>query len=376
MKPYKLWCRKDRKNVFYVQFSHTPGKWISTNCTDRDDAIRWAEAKKDGSLRVHKKIPTLNDFAKDFFVPGNELWMKRLKRKKKTYASDYFRAHQGRLENYILPEFGSRLITSISTIEIDNWFLDLRSVRTEKELSDNAKNKVLHAFRIVLEEAKYQGYVKENSAASVEEISEENRERLHFDDLEMNKLFPAEKDELLRIWQGMKWTVFFLIMRDTGFRPGEVAGLTRGAYYSSVGGIYTTGSIDTVTGKYKDSIKTSKSGKRYKLGLLEDITVELLDEYLEETDPGIDELIFPATNTEGIKVETSLKHFKLSARRAEVKLKGRTQYCLRHSFETKKLKSLDLETVKELMGHTRYRKEYDHRSGEERLIKLYTSITS
>ena len=370
MKPYKLWCRKDRKGVFYVQYAHTPGKWISSNCTNRDDAVRWAESNKTGSVRIHSKIPTLNEFAKGFFVPGNELWIKRLKRKKKTYASDYFRAHQGRLDNYILPEFGSRLISSINTMEIDNWFLDLRSVRTDQELSDNAKNKVLHAFRIVMEEAKYQKVVEENVAASVEEISEENRERQHFDELEMQKLFPDDKDELLRIWQGLKWTVFFMIMRDTGFRPGEVAGLTRRAYYSSVGGIYTTGSIDTVTGKYKDSIKTTKKGKAYKLGLLEDLTVSLLDQYLEETDPGIDELIFPAANTEGIKVETSLKHFKLSARRAKVQLDGRTQYCLRHSFETRKLMDLDLETVKELMGHTRYRREYDHRSGEECLMKL------
>ncbi len=366
-KPYRFW---NRRGKFYVQFAHTPGKWISTGCDDRDDAIRWAEANRRDEIKVNRKITTLNEFAKGFFVPGNELWFKRLKRKKKTYASDYFRAHQGRLDNYILPEFGSRLITSINTMEIDNWFLDLRSVRTDQELSDNAKNKVLHAFRIVMEEAKYQKVIEENVAASVEEISEENRERQHFDELEMQKLFPDDKDELLRIWQGLKWTVFFMIMRDTGFRPGEVAGLTRRAYYSSVGGIYTTGSIDTVTGKYKDSIKTTKKGKAYKLGLLEDITVSLLNQYLEETDPGIDELIFPAANTEGIKVETSLKHFKLSARRAKVKLDGRTQYCLRHSFETRKLMDLDLETVKELMGHTRYRREYDHRSGEERLMKL------
>ncbi|MDC7234544.1 MAG: tyrosine-type recombinase/integrase [Spirochaetales bacterium] len=370
MKPYKLWCRKDRKGVFYIQFAHTPGKWITTNCTDRDDAIRWAEANREAAGQIRKKIPTLKQFADGFFVPGNEFWMKRLMRKKKSFASDYFRAHQGRLDNYIIPEFGSRLISSITTVEIDNWFLDLESVRTKNELSDNAKNKVLHVFRIILEEAKYQGYVKENAASAVEEISEENQERKHFTDIEMRKLFPDDRDELLRIWQGLKWTVFFMIMKDTGFRPGEVAGLTRRAYYSSVGGIYTTGSIDTVTGQYKDSIKTTKKGKGYKLGLLEDLTLQLLDDYLEETDPEIDELIFPAANTEGIKVETSLKHFKLSARRAKVDLQGRTQYCLRHSFETRKLMDLDLETVKELMGHTRYRKEYDHRSGEDRLTKL------
>lgn len=148
--------------------------------------------------------------------------------------------------------------------------------------------------------------------------------------------------------------------------------MTRRAYYSSIGGIYTTGSIDTVTGSFKDSIKTSKKGKGYKLGLLEDITVELLDKHLEETNPGLDELIFQTSraNTDGIKAETSMKHFKSSVERAQVKLNGRTQYCLRHSFETRKLMDLDLETVKELMGHTRYRREYDHRNGEERLKKL------
>lgn len=355
-------------------FAHTPGKWVATGCDNRDDAIRWAEAKRSEKGLVQKKIPTLKEFADGFFFPGNEFWMKRLKRKKKTFASDYFRAHQGRLDNYILPKFGARLISSITTVEIDNWFVDLASVRTEKELSDNAKNKVLHALRIILEEANYQGYIKENTAAKVEEINEENKERQHFNDIEMQKLFPDKETELLRIWQGLKWTVFFLIMRDTGFRPGEVAGLTRRAYYSDVGGIYTTGSIDTVTGKYKDSIKTSKKGNRYKLGLLEDFTVRFLESYLEDTDPGINDLIFPATNTEGIKVETSLKHFKLSAKRAGVKLNGRTQYSLRHSFETKKLMDLDLDTVKELMGHTRYRREYDHRSGEERLNRLRAKI--
>jgi len=225
--PYRFW---NRNGKYSVMFAHTPGKWVATGCDNRDDAIRWAEANRRDEIKVHHKIPTLNEFAKGFFVPGNELWMKRLKRKKKTYASDYFKAHQGRLDNYILEEFGCRLISSLSTIEIDNWFLDLQSIRTEKELSDNAKNKVLHAFRIVLEEAKYQGYVENNVAASVEEINEENRERQHFDDLEMKKLFPDDEKELLRIWQGLKWTVFFLIMRDTGFRPGEVAGLTRSAY--------------------------------------------------------------------------------------------------------------------------------------------------
>ena len=34
--PYRFWKRKDRAGVYYVQFRHIPGKWITTEKIERD----------------------------------------------------------------------------------------------------------------------------------------------------------------------------------------------------------------------------------------------------------------------------------------------------------------------------------------------------
>ncbi len=81
-------------------------------------------------------------------------------------------------------------------------------------------------------------------------------------------------------------------------------------------------------------------------------------------------MIFPSVNRNTLKPEVSNKHFKASCDRAGLERNDRTQYCLRHTFDTELLKKLNRETVQDLMGHTSYRKEYDHRTGEDLLLQL------
>ena len=81
-------------------------------------------------------------------------------------------------------------------------------------------------------------------------------------------------------------------------------------------------------------------------------------------------MIFPSINGNTLKAEVSNKHFKASCDRAGIDRGGRTQYSLRHTFDTELLKVLDRGTVQNLMGHTSYRKEYDHRTGEDLLLQL------
>ena len=50
--------------------------------------------------------------------------------------------------------------------------------------------------------------------------------------------------------------------------------------------------------------------------------------------------------------------------------KGRTQYSLRHTYDTHTLGELDFDTVNRLMGHTSYRPEYDHRETDRMLPEL------
>ena len=53
-----------------------------------------------------------------------------------------------------------------------------------------------------------------------------------------------------------------------------------------------------------------------------------------------------------------------------IELPRKTQYTLRHAFDTKAMKRLPMETVNLLMGHTVYERTYDHRSGEELLRQV------
>jgi hypothetical protein len=56
---------------------------------------------------------------------------------------------ENRLENYWFPKFGSLLISAINSAMIDDWYMDLDSKRSGKELSDNSKNKILACGNMV-----------------------------------------------------------------------------------------------------------------------------------------------------------------------------------------------------------------------------------
>lgn len=68
--------------------------------------------------------------------------------------------------------------------------------------------------------------------------------------------------------------------------------------------------------------------------------------------------------------EVSNKHLRGACKRAGVDLAGRTQYSLRHSFETGIAGLVENKVLIELMGHTSFRKEYDHRKPKKILTRL------
>ena len=101
---------------------------------------------------------------------------------------------------------------------------------------------------------------------------------------------------------------------------------------------------------------------------LDDITeVYLNDIKPENAAPW--ELIFKNSKGGPFRAETGRKHFLYSLARAGIEPCGRTPYSLRHTFDTEMLRKLDRDAVNDLMGHTSYRPEYDHRDGIDILKK-------
>ena len=81
------------------------------------EAILWSEHKLKQDLQG-RKIPskqmTLNEFAAGFFSKEDPLGFRmRNEKRNKIYSEHYYFAHQSRLDNYILPEYGGSLVSAL-----------------------------------------------------------------------------------------------------------------------------------------------------------------------------------------------------------------------------------------------------------------------
>lgn len=361
-KLYRFKCPTGRN--IRVEFMFMPGKWLSTGTMDHTEAVHFADKYLYEKLGISNapKTLTLNEFAKDFFSQDGE-YRKRQELKKKRYKDEYYKSHQGRLDNYILPEFGDRLISSITDISIDNWFVRLKK-KDGTDLSDNSKNKLLYCFSAVMDEARRMGYIAENPVAKIDIITEEHIERLPITNEERDILFPKDDKALISIWGSVMWAGYFCVMKDTGFRPGEVAALFVKNVYRDLSGVYLENSIDYSTRKLQNSIKTTKKGQKYKIGILSDQTLRMLDLILPYNG------FYFHTGKNLLRPETSNKHFKTVLEQQSISLNGRSQYSLRHSFETNIAGKVENKILMELMAHTSFRGEYDHRTPRDLLGQL------
>ena len=371
--------RERKGRAFEVEYSERPSLWISTGTKVFGEADAFAQNHLHAQRRFlpGEKVK-LMDFAEGFFMRNDEgSYRERCRLFGKTHDENYFRQMEGRLENYIITEFGGWDISMITDVDIEDWYIALESRRYPGELlSADARNKVLIAFSIVMKEAKRRGLIQINPCDTVERIAirkEESKARRIFTSEEINALFPDDRAELMRIWDGsLMWALYFSIMVDTGWRPGEVSAIEKSSLRLENGsyGLYSTSSINTPTRSKKNRIKTTGKGKGEKFGLLSSYTARLLEDYLTTLSG---EMLFM---TETGYIYTPIANFNLrkACLNAGVDIGERTQYCFRHTFDTYMLnnlgQSIEESDVRDLMAHTGYRPEYDHRTPEQILFRL------
>lgn len=371
-KPWRLIARKGR--AVQVIFDYMPGKPVSTGCDNKRDADEWAARRyaRDSGGSFQGTQLTLAEFAKDFFKPSDPQRFRKRQEARGYYFDDfYYTKRQGYLDNYILPAHGKCRLDSISDVMIEDFILYLKKFNPGKnedpELANDTKNKILSAYSDVMKEAKRQGYIKTNPCETVDRMANVGGGREPFTEEEMSRMFPEDRQQLMFIWQTLQWALYFMMIRDTGWRPGQVSGITHLNYYPEFHGIYTTGSVDSVTHKFKNSIKTTKKGQKDCIGFLSDQTVALLEEYMQYHP--YDQYLFKL-NGEFIIPATANKHLKSSLKRAGIARAGRTQYCFRHSFQDQFIGRMPELARLILMGHTRTRKEYTHLDAEDRMRRI------
>ncbi|MDC7245076.1 MAG: hypothetical protein PQJ47_04100, partial [Sphaerochaetaceae bacterium] len=252
-KEYRLTQRKGRS--VQVMYSGTD-RWISTGQKDVRTAELWAEANKKVYILSGGDAVKLKNFATDFWTRTDPKSIrKRHERLKKTKTELYYVQMNGRVKNYINPALGHHRLTDITSGMVEDWFLSLKKL-DGGEMADDTKNKCLDCLSLIFDEAERRGLCESNPCGKVEKISVEHKECVPFSAEEMGILFPENDVEAVEVWGTLKWTCFFHIMRSTGFRPGEIAGLQRSDFYPELAGIYTTSSVNSYERKIVERIKT------------------------------------------------------------------------------------------------------------------------
>jgi len=239
-------------------------------------------------------------------------------------------------------------IRELTAKRIDHGLQGLFLVRDKREASWMLKNTILIILDDIFVAAMRDRLIGENHAKQVMRFAVDlTRQRGAIPKTEMAILFPKNHDELLQIWRRQIFIVAFLVIKDTGLRPGELRALQWGDWYPDDRFFPITKAIES--GK-RDKIKETKTGS-VKPAVVTKQTVreiENLRSEVEDTSPT--QFIF-ANHRLPFSIDRIIYNFRAGVRRAGLHHPEYTPYWLRHTFNTRALDDFSDETVRLMMGH-------------------------
>ena len=372
--PFKLRHREGR--CIEIAFIENRTKWISLKTNDKNEAerIAWKMCVDKGSGAIDKRNVTFGQFADGFFLPSSPYTKKRVQFGKSVSAHQKKQAY---LEHYMLTVFGDTRLCDIKPSDIEDWYSSLTDFRNGNELSPATKVFVLGAMSDIMREAVKREYIMESPMNYVDRIAVDYAERKKITPEHMSMLFPESTDGMIAIYGDPVTALYFSILKDTGFRPGEVLGLKWKNVYMEKRAIHTTSSFITSGMKFREKIKTTSSGKAYKVGFISTMTYRLIMLHPEIENHDDDDFIISRRMEESgsIKVISySTLNMRLHRILEDKGLDGEyTMYSFRHTFQSEVETKVDDSFLLELMGHTKKRKEYSHHTSEE-IIDLVSKV--
>ena len=349
-KPYRFTHRRGRN--IEVCFASQPGRWISCKTANRTEALQFAlEIYKRGQNGKLEVAELLKEIQREDFQELREYFNNHTKAKRDVY----FKNLACIIEKYLAPLFKTYTLEKLTNLEIEKSLARL-------DVNNLTKNRILQALKVIFKFANLKGYT-DRRLENLEPYWYVPKEKETFTKEELGQLMKLEN------FTSALWFLYFSILRDTGWRPCEVASL-RYTDIKENGGVATCSSVvyNGRKAELQNKIKTTYKGQRYKIGVLSRATLELF----EGLDKGTDSLIFVFEDSL-LLTQKANRELEKACQRAKLELKGRTQYSFRHTFNTENYYKLDDKTRLELMGHTGERKEYLHLTIEQRLKNLLSN---
>ncbi|AIQ45590.1 hypothetical protein R70723_06525 [Paenibacillus sp. FSL R7-0273] len=126
------------------------------------------------------------------------------------------------VNNRILPEFGDYWIDEITTLQLVEWFSDLRNLKNGSPLATNSKLNIYKALKSIFDRAYDWGVIKKNPMTGFERPSANKKEKKRLKDVKQNYLKTEVAELLLALYNlPTRWRLYFTGVILGGYRRGE-----------------------------------------------------------------------------------------------------------------------------------------------------------
>ena len=303
----------------------------------------------------------INNYADLFAQDG--YWRYKRAEKKKFFTDKSMLTRSAVMRNWIVPLWGEINPKRLTVKMIDQAMYGAASELTRRPLAGATRNRILSVLSELYVHLIEEGRLRINPVRDVVRCnSAPEKPRSALTLAEIKTLFPADGAELKRIWRTQKYICAFLILRDTGLRPGELVALKWQDWNPEIKFFPILRAIESGSRGKEKGTKTGST----KPAIITDQTAMEIEALRKKAKPRPEDYIF--ANKYGIPYSTHRLswNFHKSVERAGLERAELTPYWLRHTFNSMMLETNSTETVQLLMGHnteamTRY---YRHATAE------------
>jgi integrase len=292
---------------------------------------------------------------------GDGLWREKSQEKNRDYTDKSTRNKKGIAKNYIIPIWGEYKPDELTPKIINDPLKNLADGKGNP-LGGFTKNHILFCLSAIYKYLIEEDIVTANPVTGVIRYArKQKRKRMAISTADMKKLFPEEHKELVKLYRTQRYVCAFLILKDTGLRPGELIALKWFDWYPSLKFFPITKAVEAGT---RSKIKHTKT-EIVRPALVSQQTADELECLFNKIKPRLDDYIF-ATIKDNIPYDTHRLswNFHRAVKQAGIDHPEWVPYNLRHTFNTRALTRYPDEIVRRLLGHvtegmTRYYRDAD-----------------
>jgi integrase len=289
----------------------------------------------------------IKNYADLFALDG--YWRKKRAEKKIFFTEKSLRTRAAIMKNYVVPLWGSVNPKKLTVRMIDLAMEGIASELTKRPLAGATRNRILSVLSELFVHLIEENKVKINPVLNVTRCrSQPEHPRGAVSIAVMKLLFPPDHDGMKKLYISQKYICAFLILRDTGLRPGELIALRWQDWHPDLRFFPIMRAIESGTRTHKKGTKTGAT----KPAMVTPQAADEMERLRKKIKPLPEQFIF--ANYKNIPFDTHRLNwaFHRAVRLAKVGRDDLTPYWLRHTFNTRALETLPDDVVRRLMGHS------------------------